>query len=326
MNKKSKMKARNNPKRASLRLYRQLRLAAAAASRRRPCLRISRTVELINQKDNNWRSEKSKLLFMVGIGLTPVENSNGLILPSIKIDTIPPAVLEKLRIKYEKARAKERERIKEEHRIERLRRFEVMRTWRMNNSKQPLGPIEVIDLSSDDDMKEENISHILPDYPNLHISSASPGAHQNHNTMGVLRNNFRNGSTNKSQSYNFAKPTVIKRLPYAHIVNKPRARHIYNSPFLHRPRSPAAPPSPRRRNIQMFPSSLAPPKPSNCIFIAPSPAMQVTQEEVISISANIKRKTASLAVSNTSPYGFDAHLIVDSGLPDSMEDDIILVD
>lgn len=224
----------------------------------------------------------------------------------------------------------------------------------MNNSKQPLGPIEVIDLSSDDDMKEENISHILPDYPNLHISSASPGAHQNHNTMGVLRNNFRNGSTNKSQSYNFAKPTVIKRLPYAHIVNKPRARHIYNSPFLHRPRSPAAPPSPRRRNIQMFPSSLAPPKPSNCIFIAPSPAMQVTQEEVISISANIKRKTcrnatyvhttrgqtnstnlmycaisgktASLAVSNTSPYGFDAHLIVDSGLPDSMEDDIILVD
>lgn len=44
---------------------------------RRPCLRVSRTVEMVNQTDDSWRDEKSKLMFMLSLGLTPKPQKPG---------------------------------------------------------------------------------------------------------------------------------------------------------------------------------------------------------------------------------------------------------
>lgn len=53
--------------------------AFASTENRRECLRVARTVEMVDQTNELWREEKSKLLFTLALGLTPVHMQGDLI-------------------------------------------------------------------------------------------------------------------------------------------------------------------------------------------------------------------------------------------------------
>jgi hypothetical protein len=44
---------------------------------KKPCLRVSRTVELVDQTKDSWRKEECKMQFVIALGLTPKMDCRG---------------------------------------------------------------------------------------------------------------------------------------------------------------------------------------------------------------------------------------------------------
>ncbi|XP_035712193.1 uncharacterized protein LOC118437350 [Folsomia candida] len=149
--KKNLMKEVNKnhlPKSKRLKLQQAIEESARQEHKRRPRLRISRVVEQINQTKGDWRHEKSKLLFMLGLGLTPIPNSIAVIFPSI---LVPMTLLKSksLSADSEKARYFKGKKLIS---AQRVRRFEILREWRLLVPPKIYGDVEVIDLTDDDDV------------------------------------------------------------------------------------------------------------------------------------------------------------------------------